>query len=307
MSENFRHVIIVILSDDYDHRVFPQALASFHLDNQSITMKKILCLVDFSEASRNGLEYAAQLTKALEASLTLLYVRTSIWPEAVQLEKEVSKSVEDIGLRLSLFSTEVRNEFGVPCDFHIEQTTSSFEETVAATASHYDLIVMGTNGADTFYKYAFGTHSFHVIEKSSCPVIIVPEGITYKPIRLMMYAYDPETNPNFSIENLRKIAVPLGTEVHVLHVTEEKSSEATARKMKILSDILKARAPMDISLSFDFQYSDDIPWTLDVYMKKNKGDMLALSFHHRSLIKKLFTENVIKQISMVADYPVFVF
>lgn len=270
-------------------------------------MKKILCLVDFSEASANGLEYAARLTRALEATLTILYIRTTIWPEAVQLEEEIKTSNEMIGARLNLFASEVHKEFGVPCNFHIEPSTVTFEETVASVASRYDLIVMGTNGADTFYQYAFGTHSFHVAEKSNCPVIIVPEGVTYRPIRLMMYAYDPETNPIFLIENLKKIATPLGTEVHVLHVTEGKPSEETAHKMKILSDAVQARAPRTISMTFDFQYSDDIAWTLNTYMKQNKGDMLALSFHHRNLFEKLFSENVIKQISMVAEYPIFIF
>jgi hypothetical protein len=42
-------------------------------------------------------------------------------------------------------------------------------------------------------------------------------------------------------------------------------------------------------------------------MVANKGSMLALSFHHRSLFEKLFNEDVIKKVTMVADYPVYVF
>ena len=46
-------------------------------------MKRILCPVDFSNASRNGLEYAGNLAAELMAHVTLLYVRPTIWPEAV--------------------------------------------------------------------------------------------------------------------------------------------------------------------------------------------------------------------------------
>jgi nucleotide-binding universal stress UspA family protein len=270
-------------------------------------MKKILCPVDFSEAAKNGMEYAARLAKALQANLTLLYVRTSIWPEAVQLEREVKKSNETIAEWLSLFVNEVHKEFGVHCQYEIRQTTDTFEEAVAAQASSYDLLVMGTNGADDSYQYIFGSNTFHVIERSKCPMVVVPEGVSYRSISLMVYAYDPETNPIFLIEQLKKLAIPLGTEIRVLHIAEKEPSSETNRKMEILQDAVKAREPKNISWSFDFQYSHEVSWALDRYMKENKGDILALSFHHRSLMEKLIKENVVKQISMTAEYPVFVF
>lgn len=270
-------------------------------------MNKILCPIDFSEASKNGMEYAANLAKALKAKLTLLYVRTSIWPEAIQLERELSESNEAIQSRLSVFAVEVHKEFSIPCDYLIEQTTDTFEETVAARSAHYDLIVMGTNGADTFYQYVYGSNSFHVIENSKCPVLIIPEECTYRPISKMIYAYDPDTNPVFLVEQLKKMAIPLNAEVRLLHITEEKPSAETRRKMEILQDVIKDWASKQISWSFDFEHSQEVSWALDRYLKIHNGDILALSFHQRSLFQKLFKENVVRQISMVANYPVFVF
>jgi nucleotide-binding universal stress UspA family protein len=270
-------------------------------------MNNVLCPVDFSAISVNGMEYASHLAKALHASLTLLYVRTSIWPEAVQLEQEWRKSNEEIQSRLSLFKNEIQNEFGITCSYHIEQTIGTFEETVATVARHYDLVVMGTNGADNSYQYVFGSNTYKVIEKSSCPILVVPEGCMYRPVDLMIYAYDPDTNPIFLIEQLRKLSAPLNTELRILHIAEEKPSEEARRKMEILRDAVKAREPENITWSFDFQYSSDVWWALDRYMKTSKAGMLALSFHHRSLIEKLFDENVIKKITMTANYPVYVF
>jgi nucleotide-binding universal stress UspA family protein len=270
-------------------------------------MKKILCPIDFSAAAKNGMEYASRLAKALSANLTLLYVRTSIWPEAVQLEEETKKSDETIVAWLSLFASEVHKGFGISCNYEIKQTTATFEEAVAAQANHYDLVVMGTNGADDAYQYIFGSNTFHVIEKSKCPIVVVPEGVSYRPISLLVYAYDPDTNPIFLIEQLKKLAVPLGTKIRVLHIAEKEPSSEANRKMQILQDAVKAREPKNISWSFDFHYSHDVSWALDRYMKENKGDMLALSFHHRSLMERLFKQNVVKQISMTAEYPVFVF
>src|SRR5689334_24953523 len=126
-------------------------------------MKKILCPIDFSKASLNGLEYAAQLARILNANLTLLYVRTSIWPEAIQLEQIVHESDQDIQARLELISQEIREEFDIPCHFHLESTTMTVEEAIAANTINMDLVVMGSNGADNYYQYFFGSNSFHVI------------------------------------------------------------------------------------------------------------------------------------------------
>lgn len=270
-------------------------------------MKKILCPVDFTDVSANGMEYASHLAKALHARLTLLYVRTSIWPEAVQLKNESSKSNEEIQSSLTLFKGEVQKEFGIDCDYHIETTTDTLENTVASFAKQYDLVVMGTNGADNTYQYVFGTNTFQVIEQSKCPIIVVPQGCAYQPIDKIIYAYDPDTNPIFLIDQLKELSSSLDTQIRVVHIAEAKPSDEVAHKMEILRDAVKARASRSFDWSFDFQYSKDVWWALDQYMVANKGSMLALSFHHRSLIEKLFNEDVIEKVTMVADYPVYVF
>jgi nucleotide-binding universal stress UspA family protein len=271
-------------------------------------MKKILCLIDFSNSSKNGMEYASHMAKALGSHLSLFYVRTSIWPEAVHLEQEVKESHEIISSRLSLFATEIHKEFGISCDFHIEQTTDTFEATVAARASLYDLVVMGTNGADNYYQHMYGSNSFHVIEKSKwCPILVIPENYAYRPVNLIVYAYDPETNPIFLIEQLKKLSAPLAASVKVLHISNKEPSGETTRKLEILSEAIQARAANNSLWSFDFQYSDEVSWALSQYMRDSKGDILALTSHYRSLMENLFEENTIKKISMTADYPVFVF
>lgn len=270
-------------------------------------MKKILCPVDFSAAATNGMEYAAQLAKDLSASLTLLYVRPSIWPEAVQLEQEVAVGLESIGERLKVCSQEVNTAFGISCDSHIEQTTDTVEMAIASEAGNFDMIVMGTNGADDVYQYVFGTHSFHVIERAKCPVIIIPDGYSYRPIRKIVYAHDPEKNPVFLIEQLKALAFPLNAEVKVLHIATEKRTREVEQKMQAMMEALKVRETRHIPWSLDFQYSEEVPDALDHYLRIHEADMLALSCHHRTWIEKLFKPDVVREISMIADYPVLAF
>ncbi len=270
-------------------------------------MKSVLCPIDFSPAAENGMEYAAHLAKALSARLTLFYVQPSVWPEAVQLEHEVMTSVENISSRLVLFSTEIQNKFDIPCDYAIDHTTNTVEGAIAAKANSYSLIALGTNGAENLYQHAFGSTTFRVIEQSKCPIVFVPEGYAYKPLKTIVYAYDPETNPIFLIDQLQTLAIVLQAELRVLHISTEPRTEETERKIGVVMDALKAREKRPISWSFEFQYSDDVAWALDQYMLSHQANLLALSCHHHSVLQKLFKDNVVKQLSRVASYPVLVF
>lgn len=270
-------------------------------------MKSILCPTDFSGAARSGIEYAAQLARALQATITLTYVRPTIWPEAIQLTQDKALSNEKLSEQLQLVCKEIRDTYGVVCNFHLQTTTDTLAESIAAQASFHDMIVMGTNGAENYYQHMFGSNTFHVIEQSKCPVLLVPEGCTYKIPRVIVYAYDPETNPIFLIDQLKQLVKPLDTSVHVLHISEETPSEDSDMKIVVLKEAVRARVPSDNGWTFDSQYSDDISWALDHYMTNHDAEILAMSFHHRTLLEKVFTQSVVKKITMVAQYPVYVF
>jgi len=270
-------------------------------------MKSILCPTDFKEAGNNGIEYAAQLAQSLSASLTITHVRPSIWPEAIQLEKEVQESTESISGMLKRMAEETHAMFHIPCHFHLEATSQTIEQAIAAMANKYDLLVMGTDGADDYYQLVFGSNAFHVIEKAKCPVIVVPRGNSYKPLRSMVYAFDPDTNPLFLIDQLEKLVDTLGTRVRVLNVAEDKPSEETGKKIALMKDAIAARNPNSLFWEFEHEYAENAARGLDHYMKTHEADILALSFHDRSLLTKLFTQNVVKEITMIAEYPLFVF
>jgi len=270
-------------------------------------MKKILCPVDFSTASKNGLEFAGNLAAHLMAHLTLLHVRPSIWPEAVQLTREAEASSEEITEDLKTLSDEVEKEFGITCGIQLVPTTQVVEKSIAEYGDNYDLIVTGTNGADDFYQLVFGSHSFNVIKQAMCPVLLIPEDCKYTPMKHIVYAFDTYTNPIFLVDQLRTFAAALGASIKVVHVIESERSTEMDNKIQQMKQTVMARAHKDIPWDFESIYGRDIAWTLEHYATSHDVDVLALSYHHRSLMDNLTRQNVIKRISMTADFPVFTF
>lgn len=270
-------------------------------------MKKLLCPTDFSETARNGIEYAAHLAKMYSAQLTLFYVQSSIWPEASQLEHDVMVSTLQVTGQLQIICREVHREFRIPCDYFVDRTVETMEEAIARKAKEFDLIVMGTNGADNLFQHVFGSNSFRVIGEARRPICVVPQQTSYRPVRMIVYGYDPGTNPIFLIDQLKRFATPLHAEVRVLHVTSRPQTPDSNRRMKILETAVKARQTKALPLSFDCRYAENIAWELDQYVKAQDADLLALSFHHRSMMESIFRENVIRQISRISDYPALIF
>jgi len=270
-------------------------------------MQAILCPTDFSETANNGIDYAAQMARLLNRHLLLTYVRPTIWPEAIQLDREVMVSTRNISELLYQKCRQIQMKYEVTCLFNLEITTNTLEQTIAARANQCDLIVMGTNGAENYYQQVFGSNTYQVMEEAKCPVLMVPAGCSFKPIRNLVYAYDDETNPLFLIDQLKKMVIPLGIKVEVMHVVEAESSDKNDQKIARMRNSIQARFPTGCDWSVDFQYSDDVPRALNQYMKKHGAEILAMSFHHRSLIDNLLTEDVIKKMSVIAEYPVLIF
>lgn len=270
-------------------------------------IEKIICPFDFSVTGKAGLEYASLLARALKASLTIFYVQPTIWPEALQLYEDQNDSRKGLRRLLRVEANNVADRYGIACDYAIEPTLDTMEMAIGAMSADYDLIVMGTNGADDLYQHVFGTNSHHVLGLAKCPVLMIPEGYEARIPKLMVYAFDPETNPTFLVTQLESLALPLKAEVRTLHVVPEASPTETERKMELLAEMLEVMEDKGFDWGFEPIYADKVVSAVDDYMKQQGADLLALSYHHRTLFEKLFRENVIKDISRIADYPVLVF
>ena len=109
------------------------------------------------------------------------------------------------------------------------------------------------------------------------------------------------------MDQLFSLAVPMKAELRVLHISTEGRTAETERKLDIMMEVIKAREKKEISWSANYQYSDDVAWALDQYVIREKANWLALSCHHQPLLKAIFKEKVVKQLSRTAVYPVLVF
>jgi nucleotide-binding universal stress UspA family protein len=269
-------------------------------------IERINCPFDFTRTGRVGLNYAGMLAAALGASVTIFYVEPSIWTDGLQLYEDQNDNNKGIRRLLKLEAEEMKKRYGIEFNYAIDPGTDSVETEGGSMSTDYDLIVMGTNGADNLYHEVFGVNTHHLLGLTKCPVLMIPEGYELRLPQRMVFVFNQETNSDFLLSQLERFSLPLKVSVGILPVEDDGNAEAE-HKIELLGEMLGIREKQEFNWDFEPMYSHDVVSSVDRYIKDSGTDILALSYHQRMLFEKLFKENVGKKISRIADYPVLVF
>jgi nucleotide-binding universal stress UspA family protein len=152
----------------------PRAVASRDAD-RPLVFRKIICPIDFSDASLKGLTYALSLAQENDACLTLVHV----------LERPDSGPIEDAphpppeadwyleGYTSDRLTKIVPTEASRWCRLEKKILAGkSYREILRLAADrHADLIVMGVLGRNPVDLALFGSTTQHVVRAAACPVL----------------------------------------------------------------------------------------------------------------------------------------
>lgn len=270
-------------------------------------MKKILCPTDFSDTANNAIVYAAKLAQAMKCDLTLLNIQSlfDLTPAELVIGKQTS--VAAAATRLEAQSIEVSRAFKISCYSEIDSGFTKLSTAIAEKARHFDLIVMGTDGADDLYQFFSGSNTYNAILKSRKPCLLVPDGYAYSEVKSMVYAYDYLRNRNLPLPKLAPFVNALHCQLTVLQVMEEAYSKDAENDLKELQFIIKSFHGDALPFEFDTIRSSEVAQSINSYMLRNEADILALCSVHRSLIGRMFHKSIVENISTVCNYPVYVF
>jgi nucleotide-binding universal stress UspA family protein len=139
--------------------------------------QRILCPVDFSPASEEGLRHAVALAREDDGRITLLHVIEGLLGEKpLDLHLDVrgylhkAEEVARERLRTLLAGEEARLQDGPP----VIATGKAYAEILrTAEERKSDLIVMGVHGRSAMGLLLFGSAARHVVRGARCPVLTV--------------------------------------------------------------------------------------------------------------------------------------
>ena len=203
-------------------------------------IERINCPFDFTRTGSVGLNYAGMLAAALGARLTIFYVEPSFSTEEPQLYEDLNDNNKGIRRLLKLEAETMKERYGIESDYAIDHSTDSIEVAVGSRSTDYDLIVMGTNGADNLYQQVFGVNTHHLLGLTRCPVLMIPQGYELRLPKQMVIVFDQETNSDFLLSQLERLSLPLNAYVRALPV-ENDGTAKVEHKIELLGEMLGIR------------------------------------------------------------------
>ena len=240
-------------------------------------IKKILCPIDFTDASTNAMDYAAKLSKELDASLTLWNMfEIPIMDEISatnHLPNTIDRKQNELSEILQDWCEEIKEEYAVSCGYFVGTSIDNLEKTLAhyTDGGNFDLIVTGTNGVDNMYQLFFGTNSYRIMREVKCPVIIIPDAkITF---------------------------------LH-LSANENETSQEVFHSFRSLFE-----EELDANNLFSFDrvvYNNKLDGLVEKMIEK-EADMVIMSTKNRGWFEELFHESFTKKVLEGIQIPALVF
>lgn len=161
-------------------------------------MKKLLLASDFSAAADYALEYAEWLCVQLNAQLVVLHVDPL---QAIE-EPVPGHWRSQLGEKNKAFLEQRLRRHTTPYPDSKPATLTKLKQPAykvqhgrvvdeiikAAIVEQADMIVIGSKSKHHFWDYLLGSVSTRLIAKSPKPVLIIPEGTPFKPIKEIAFA-----------------------------------------------------------------------------------------------------------------------
>ncbi|HEY1112709.1 MAG TPA: universal stress protein [Chitinophagaceae bacterium] len=268
-------------------------------------MKKILVPVDFSPASRNAEEYAASLAKAMKATLLLLRVYRAPAP-APEL------SVGSAGTGLAI---QEENEEWIEGEVHFLQEKYGIEvrgmvrtgfkgDTIneVVKESEADLVVMGMKEAR---RHNFpGSTVYTSLRKLGKPVLVVPEGVSFKPIRNIVLAADFTVIRDLSCyDSLFDLVESWEATLQVVHVA---GKEAAIKPDELSGKLQLQRALSKVTYWYHELDEDRVEESLLRFTESHPADILVMVAHHHNFLERFFGTLYTRDMSYKAAIPLLV-
>lgn len=205
-----------------------------------IVRPSILCPVDFSDASRGALRYAAAVAGHFGTRLIVMTVEDPLLTEALDLGAGVVWKPEDTQKELVDFAAKTFGDeapHGVTLEYEVAVGKPAAEILRVSRERSCDLIVISTHGLTGMRKLFFGSTTERVLRETTRPVLITPAADPGRLrledmktiIRRILVPVDLSPSSAHQVGIARGLAEAIGVPLIVSHVVEPIRSRLTAR------------------------------------------------------------------------------
>lgn len=263
---------------------------------------RILVPTDFSDNAKVALNYVLALFGEVAEEIVLLNtwqvphtgVGMLVSIEDI-LKEESEKAMADLVHELK---NEVSGSFklkGLVKGGSLADVVRSIQRTET-----YDLLVMGTKGADDVRKKMLGSNTANVVRISRTPVLVVPNDVDIHSPSKVALATDFSDLSASQVEFIKYVVNAFESDFVAVHV--DKNDEEME---KAPSDQWEARfngsAPKVVTVQ-----GEDVAESIDQYVSEQDVDLIGVVRQEHGFFEGLFRKSVSRAMAMYSKVPLLV-
>lgn len=271
-------------------------------------MKTIIVPTDFSATAYNAARYALGLAHQMGTTRIVLFhayelivpipdVPTSL--PMVDPNELKEASLEGLERMKQDLLAELPE--GVTLDYRADNTLLAAHADTLSKEEHADLIVMGTTGGSQLEEILIGSNTIDVVKHTTCPVLIVPSGATYKPINKIVFACDfKKVGTGTPVYPLKRLLNVFQAELHVLNIDKEGKglSAGTSEASLLLDTLLEGHHP-----KYHFVDHSNVVQGIMEFADRENADIILTIPRKHGLFEGIFKRSRTAQLAFHTHIP----
>ncbi len=242
-------------------------------------MYRIISPTDFSEVSKNAIQYAIDLIQDYGGQLTIanFYYSPPVFGHQKLLDEQVKLGAED---EMAELLETTSKWLGQDQTLQSELITGDCADGLKGMVKRnkFDLVIMGSQGSTRKIKSWFGSTAKSVLEKVKVPTLIIPPETKYKKLENFVFA-DEGSMQDANLRFLAGLGKLFKGHLHILHVGEQTFSKEV---IDHYGEILQ-----DFSYSFHNVEDDDVMHGISVFAESVNADMIVMARKKKELLQKI--------------------
>ena len=241
-------------------------------------MKTILALTDFTPASFNAVNYAADLAYSINANLVLFHAIP--FPIAVSeisvpgdfIDNMMDTSQRDMEELSETIQSRTKGKINVTTEIKIGTVEQEIENI--SSKQRPLAVILGIRSGKSLGRALMGSTTFHIMNHQAFPTLVIPEGVHFREIKTIGMACDlKQTDRQLPFETIKEWLYLFSSKLEIIHLEDRDGKlqpEQTVESISIQNrlHVFKPR--------FHFLYGNDITTELNEFTKTHPLDLLMV-------------------------------
>lgn len=275
-------------------------------------MKTIIACTDFSHNATNAVLYAAALAKATEARLVLFHHFSYPVPatdlSVVFPNTFVDEMTANFEHKLQELKDDLAQSYPIEIDCVVRTWDLPSDLDEVFQAKEADLVVMGMHGQNAVANTLYGSVTSSAIRRGKLPLCIVPRGVTFHPVKKILFPYDDRAIPNAkTVQALQNLAQAFDAYIEVFTLFDLKKTPELAPK----GGLSAAKHHLETLLNgirhgYSYENENAVDKGILYEAARSGADLVTMIPHHHSFLSNLFNQSETQRVAASITLPLLV-